>query len=115
METSTYQSIKLSIIELVSLSKDAIHIHIGLLVFFFAVMLWRRGRVDYLALLPVFFVAGVMEYFDLRDDMASLGYGRWIASAHDLINTAFWPTIAVVSSKWLERRKLIASQSSRQL
>ncbi len=83
------------------MSKDAIHVHIGLLVFFLAVVFWRRGRLDYLSLLPVFFIAGVMEFLDLKDDWVSLGYLRLSASAHDLINTVLWPTIAVVASKWL--------------
>ena len=101
METSAYQNLKLIILDVLSLSKDAIHIHIGLLVFFLAVVLWRRGQLDILALLPVFLVAGGMEVLDLRDDLESLGYMRWSASLHDLINTVFWPTLIVISSKWL--------------
>jgi hypothetical protein len=60
---------------------------------------------DYLSLLPVFIVAGAMEFLDLRDDLTSLGYMRWSASGHDLINTIFWPTITVIACKWIESRK----------
>ena len=105
METSAYQNFKLIILDVLSLSKDAIHIHIGLLVFFLAVVLWRRWQLDILALLPVFLVAGGMEVLDLRDDLESLGYMRWSASLHDLINTIFWPTLIVISSKWLMKRE----------
>ncbi|OKY26603.1 hypothetical protein [Thalassotalea sp. PP2-459] len=105
METSPYQGLKLTILEFLSLSKDAIHIHIGLLVFFLAVLLWRRGRPDILALLPVFVIAGGMEVLDLQDDWASLGYMRWSASLHDLINTIFWPTFVVVSNMYLNKRE----------
>ncbi len=105
METSAYQNLKLVILDVLSLSKDAIHIHIGLLVFFLAIVLWRRGQHDILALLPVFLVAGGMEVLDLRDDLGSLGYMRWSASLHDLINTTFWPTLVVVLSKWLIKRE----------
>ncbi|ASF49184.1 hypothetical protein Q7A_03195 [Methylophaga nitratireducenticrescens] len=80
---------KLTILDVLGLSKDAIHIHVGLLVFFLAVVLWRRGRFDVLALFPVFFVAITMEILDLHDDLGSLGYMRWSASLHDLINTFF--------------------------
>lgn len=104
METSAYQSWKLLVLDAVSLSKDAIHLHIGLLVFFLAVVLWRRRRFDFLALLPVLFVAGAMEMLDLCDDLESLGYMRWSASLHDLINTTFWPTLIVISANWLGRR-----------
>ena len=96
METSPYQQFKLIVLEMLSLSKDAIHMHVGLGVFVLAILLWRRGRVDVLALLPVFLVAGVMEALDLFDDMASLGYLRWSASVHDMVNTTFWPTFSAV-------------------
>jgi len=102
VETSAYQNLKLSFLEIVNLSKDAVHIHIGLVVFFLAVALWRRGRLDSLSLIPVFLLAGVMEALDLRDDLASFGYMRWSASLHDLINTVVWPTLVVVLSKWLD-------------
>lgn len=105
MGTSAYQSWKVIILDVLSLSKDAIHIHIGLLVFFLAVVLWRRGQFDFLALLPVVFVAGAMEMLDLRDDLGSLGHMRWSASLHNLINTAFWPILIVILIKWLDGRK----------
>lgn len=105
METSAYQNLKLIVLDVLSLSRDAIHIHIGLLVFFLAVVLWRHRRFDILSLLPVFLVAGAMEALDLRDDLASLGHMRWSASLHDLINTVFWPTLIVISSKWLRKRE----------
>lgn len=105
METSAYQHLKLDVLELVNLSKDAIHVHIGLLVFFLAVALWRRGRFDVFSLIPVFLVAGAMEALDLRDDLGSFGYMRWSASLHDLINTVFWPVLVVFTSKWLGNRE----------
>jgi hypothetical protein len=105
MESSGYQSLKFVILDILHLSKDAIHIYVGLIVFSLAVFLWRRGRLDYLSLLPVFIAAGAMEFLDLRDDLVSLGYMRWSSSAHDLINTVFWPTIAVIACKWLGTRK----------
>jgi hypothetical protein len=49
MEVTAYQSLKLIILDVLGLSKDAIHLHIGLLVFFLAAVLWRRGRFDLLA------------------------------------------------------------------
>ncbi|MEX1033901.1 MAG: hypothetical protein WDZ30_11120 [Cellvibrionaceae bacterium] len=113
METSTYQSLKLIVLDLVDLSKDAIHIHIGLAVFFLTVALWRRGRLDWLSLLPVFLVASGLEFLDLRDDLASLGHMRWSASIHDLVNTVFWPTFVVILSVWAETRPGTADKDLR--
>ena len=38
---SDYQNAKLIILSILEISKDAIHIHVGLIVFFAAVVLWR--------------------------------------------------------------------------
>ncbi|MFA5495923.1 MAG: hypothetical protein WC247_14230 [Porticoccaceae bacterium] len=105
METSAYQGFKPVVLDILALSKDAVHIHVGLVVFLLAVVLWRRGRLDRWSLLPVLLAAGAMEAQDLRDDLVSLGYMRWSASVHDFVNTVFWPTMAVISGKWLDIRK----------
>ena len=41
---SEYQNLKLVILSILEISKDAVHIHVGLLVFFAAVILWKRVR-----------------------------------------------------------------------
>jgi len=93
MKTSFYQSLKLEIVELVDLSKDAIHIHIGLAVFFMSVLLMSRNKITIKCLIPVFLVAISMELLDLYDDQRSLGFFRFSNSLHDLINTLIWPII----------------------
>jgi len=102
MELSIYQSIKLQILDLLALSKDAVHIHIGIGVFLVAVMIWKKGRIEGVCLFPVFGVAILMEILDLRDDLNSLGYLRWSASGHDIINTTFWPII-LVFMVWIKK------------
>ncbi len=99
MDTSFYQSFKLSIISIVDLSKDAIHIHVGLIVFFLVVFLWKKGRFEIVCVLPVLMIACLMEAFDLRDDLNSLGYMRWSASVHDIVNTALWPVVITFFAK----------------
>lgn len=104
MEMSSFQSLKLQIIEIVGLSKDAIHIHIGLGVFILCVLLFGKGNITFKCLLPVFVVALGMEIMDLYDDYYSVGYFRWINSLHDFINTSFWPFIIVVLVLQVNRR-----------
>ena len=99
MDTSTYQLLKIHILNFLDISRDAVHIHIGLVVFFLAVVLWKKGRIELACLMPVFLVAMGMEAFDLRDDLRSFGHFRWSASLHDLINTTIWPVAIVVMSK----------------
>ena len=107
---SEYQNAKLIILSILEISKDAVHIHIGLLVFFAAVVLWRKGSFDARCLIPVVVVASLMELLDLRDDYADQGYIRiaaLTASVHDLINTMLWPVVIVVLAwvgKFCDRR-----------
>ena len=105
MDTSTYQSLKLAILDLLNLSKDAIHIHIGMAVFLTAILLWKHGKISVAYLIPVFVIAGGMEVLDLLDDWQSLGYLRWSASLHDVINTTLWPTIIVFLIKYFDSKK----------
>jgi hypothetical protein len=89
--------------DLLNLSKDAIHIHIGLTIFFVSVILWQKGNIKSICLIPVLFAAGLMEVIDLYDDINSLGHMRLAASAHDIINTCIWPTLIVLFSKVVHR------------
>ena len=102
---SDYQNAKLIILSILEISKDAIHIHIGLIVFFAAVVLWRKGSIDVRCLIPVVVVASLMEMLDLRDlyiQSGSLHIAALTASVHDLINTLFWP-VAIVALAWMRK------------
>ena len=104
---SAYQNAKLIILSILELSRDAIHIHIGLIVFFATVVLWKKGAVEARCLIPVAVVASLMEFLDLRDGYSDLGYVRMAAvtaSIHDLINTMVWPIVIVILA-WMGRLK----------
>lgn len=99
---STYQNAKSAIIAILELSRDAIHVHIGLLVFFAAVVFWKKGSIEARCLIPVVITASLMEVFDLGDDYTYLRYFRQTAltaSIHDLINTMFWPVVIVILAR----------------
>nr|WP_218878691.1 hypothetical protein [Pseudomonas flavescens] len=91
VDISTAQSIKLAIVSAAGLSKDALHIYVGMAVYLALVAVTRRLR-PYIAWLGVFIIACAGEWVDRRDDIESLGYWRWQASVHDIVNTLFWPT-----------------------
>lgn len=93
METSAYQSAKLVVVSILGLSKDALHIHVGLLVFMTVSYLVRKRYRAALPLLAVLVVACLGEILDARDDVATLGVWRWRSSLHDVSNTMFWPIV----------------------
>lgn len=99
---SEYQEAKIIIVSILELSKDSIHMHVGLIVFFLAVVLWKKGSIETRCLIPVAIIASSMEILDLRYDYLSLGHFRLkaiTASIHDLINTTFWPIVIVVLAR----------------
>lgn len=93
MDTSTFQAAKLFLGSVIGLSKDAMHIYVGLAVFFAAAMAFRKPLSSFLPVATVVALAVVGEILDMRDDLGSLGYWRWKASAHDVINTGIWPLV----------------------
>jgi hypothetical protein len=93
METSAFQAAKLFLESATGLSKDAMHIYVELAVFFAAAMAFRKPLSSFLPVAVVVAVAVAGEMLDMRDDLGSLGYWRWQASIHDLINTGVWPFV----------------------
>ena len=100
IETSTYQLMKIHVLNAVDLSRDAIHIYVGMAVLLLFVIIFQRGRFSLVSLVPVFVVAIIMEVFDLYDDSRTFGYLRWDASLHDVINTVLWPAILVFLARF---------------
>jgi hypothetical protein len=103
LEPSFYQNLKISILQMIPLSKDAIHIYIGLIVFLISVhFLKRRFGLAY-ALLPPLVVSLAMEAWDLRDDYVYKGELAWENSLHDLFNTNTVPLIFYLYLRFFHR------------
>jgi hypothetical protein len=100
MATSTFQAAKLEMVSTLGLSKDALHIYVGLLVFFAAAALLRRQLRSATPLAMVLVVACVGEIFDARGDISDLGYWRAGASMHDIVNTMFWPAVLFALARY---------------
>lgn len=108
---SAFQEFKLAIVSATGLSKDALHIYVGLLVFFGVVVLLRRRVGSPGPWLAALCVAAALEVMDMRDSFASMGRWDWAASLHDVVNTLFWPTAILL----LARSGRIAMQGNQPL
>jgi hypothetical protein len=91
---------KIHVLSFFNLSKDAMHIYIGLSAFLFWVLFSRKSLGSFKNLIPVLITAIFMETFDLRDDFTSFGHFRWSASLHDVLNTMFWPAVVILLLKF---------------
>lgn len=111
MDTSGLQSVKLAMIAALGLSKDALHIYVGLAVFLLTALALRQSLRSLLPWLAVVVVALAGELFDALDDVRSLGHWRWAASIHDIVNTLFWPTALLLLTR-SRRSRLDDSRSA---
>lgn len=93
MAMSPFQSFKHQLVNFADLSKDALHIYVGLAVFLLVVAVARKGLRSGLAMLAVVLVAVAGELLDLRDEFRLHERIKWLASLHDLVNTCFWPLV----------------------
>jgi hypothetical protein len=99
MEQSTIQAMKQMLVSMTGLSKDALHVHIGLATMFGTAMISRREFRSFLPWLAVFAAALGGEMLDMYDDLISPGYWQWEMSVHDIVNTLFWPTIVLLLAR----------------
>ena len=97
---SVFQETKLLLIDTVGLSKDALHIYVGLIVFFGTALIFRLPLRDIRPWCAVLLAAMLGEAWDIYDtaviDAPQVYAGNW----HDLWNTMFWPTVIVVLARF---------------
>lgn len=105
MEMSKYQSLKMHLLEIIPISKDAFHVYIGFTVFALAFLLLKSRFKTFILIIPSIIISMLMETFDLRDDFRSTGECQWWESLHDIVNTNLIPFILTI---WLyiKERKL---------
>lgn len=97
---SALQHAKLFLVDAFDLAKDALHVHVGLLVFFAAAALLKAPIRTMRPLLAVLLVALAGEIWDLLDTWGegrTPVYGRnW----KDVWNTLFWPTALFLLARY---------------
>ena len=99
-----FQQVKLALLDVTGLGKDALHVHIGLALFIATRLVWRR-RGGWLAAWLVALTAALSgEWLDAREE-ARIGLPMPDAAHwHDIWNTMLWPTVLLFLGRWLEPR-----------
>lgn len=90
---SAFQSMKHEIVHAVYLSKDALHIYVGMAAFLVSSAFASKGLRSVFPLLVVAALALLGEVLDARDDFRKFGHWRYMSSVHDFLNTVFWPLV----------------------
>jgi hypothetical protein len=100
MQTSPVEAIKLAIVAATGLSKDTLHVYVGLATFVLAALILRKPARSIVPWLFVLAVALLGEIVDMHEDLAFFGYWRWLDSLHDIVNTLFWPTALLLLARF---------------
>lgn len=94
---SPYQQLKGQILSVVGLSKDAVHLYIGIGCFLLSILVLRFPPTAYRSLALGLLTSFAMEALDLRDNVRYRETTRALASLHDLVNTNLLAYLIVVS------------------
>ena len=92
-------NLKILLTDLLNLSRDALHIHVGLGIYVLAIVALRRGPASPIPWLIVLAFELVNEGLDLYHQVDLSG------AVVDIMNTMLWPTIALVIARWTVRRQ----------
>lgn len=79
--------------DFLNLSRDALHIHLGLAIYVIAILVFRRGPTSVLPWLSVLAFELINEALDLFHEVDFSG------AIVDVVNTMFWPTVALVVAR----------------
>ena len=97
---SFLQSAKLVLMEATNLSKDALHVYVGLTVLLLMALIFRLPLRDVRPLAAVFLVAVAGEILDLVERLHPEADPYLQSNWHDLWNTMFWPTMLFLLARW---------------
>jgi|SRR5690349_1927341 len=97
---SPLQSAKFWLMDLTGLSKDALHVYVGLTVFLGMALIFRLPLRDWRPLAAAFLAAMAGEIWDLIERLAPGRDPVWAANWHDIWNTMFWPTMLFLLARF---------------
>ena len=90
---SRFQQSKIWLMQMFGLPKDALHIYVGLIVFFAAAALFRWPLRSWKPLGAVLVAALAGETWDVIDTWTTGARPQWLRNWHDVWNTCFWPAV----------------------
>ncbi len=90
---SVLQSGKMLLAEATNLSREALHVHLGLAVMLLVVIGFNKPLSDWRPLLAVAFASVAGEIWDVVDTFSHGGTPVWNPSWTSVANTLFWPAV----------------------
>lgn len=97
---SVFQETKILLIDTVGLSKDALHVYVGLIVFFGTALIFRLPLRDIRPWCAVLLAAILGEVWDIYDTEVIGARQVYAGNWHDIWNTLFWPTAIMLLARF---------------
>ena len=94
-----FQQSKIALVGFLNLSKDALHIHLALLVFFGAMLIFRWRANQWKPWLLVLGVVVVGEACDIYGTYMGMDVVFWAESRKDILNSMAWPTLILLLAR----------------
>lgn len=106
------QILKVYLLDFTGLERDALHLHAGLALFILVRLAWRWRGGWVIAWLAALTVAIGVEWLDIRADggegIPQPQPDHW----HDIWNTMIWPTVLLLTGRWLQPKPSAQSDTS---
>lgn len=102
---TAFQESKEVLLATFGLSRDAMHIHIGLIVYFALHLGLRRAIGAFLPLILLLAACLAGEVLDLAFITGEGHPVKWLANIHDIWNTMFWPCLFTIYGRWGPKRQ----------
>lgn len=97
---SEFQLVKLWLVENVGLAKDALHIYLGLILYFGSALLFRWPLRSWKPFAIVLLAALAGEVWDIADTRRVGREVIWWRNWHDIWNTCFWPLAMLLLARF---------------
>jgi cell shape-determining protein MreD len=98
--TAQFADIKIFIEAYTGLERDALHVHLALLIYMLAMFLFRQSRRSRFPWIAVLLFELANEFFDLNRQRLDGTPLDWHESAKDLWNTMLWPTVLLLVGRY---------------
>ena len=102
-----YNAFKTQLSDLLGISKDALHILLGLAIYLIVVVVFRRPLANWVPWLALLAFEIVNEFMDIfHEGIMRFELGD---SFKDVLNTMFWPTVVLLVARWRRSRERVAA------
>jgi hypothetical protein len=107
MLVSLFFDLKEMLTTTLHLSRDALHVHIGLIIFLSGAMLLRGPRRFQMAFLGLLALCLAGEVADIVGALGHVRGPNWLGGAKDIVNTMFWPGLWLMA--WPQVARMLRS------